>query len=366
MLRGVLRKSVPKWLFEPNANHHNYVSSDILAQIEKECDRYCPVPRIPPHKDPSSIRQSLLKLIHNYHILTCTKTDRFISTYPHFCPNPGVVPRANKAFTNEVLGKKLWPSSSAAVLVYPVQFKPKGILQVTVIGGGSDVGRIVSLFLKQQKIIKVLSLYDEEPENNVLGVATDLAHMDTSTTVEAYQGRVFMRQALTDADVVLICGGHYLMPPCCCTLDRDLFFQNMQFVRTATIACAQFCPQAVIALQTPPVDCNFALCVDVSLFEKPTFIDSALVEQNEPEQCYNMRICATPVTVGKEGIIEYAIPKLNETETLLLEDSKCDLEDMLNLGSCYAMGDEYCLHPCKMSPCCYYPPPCKVCKPCEQ
>ncbi|CAH2108019.1 unnamed protein product [Euphydryas editha] len=392
MYRQILKVIRPSCQVVSKASFQNYVMSDVLAQIERECEKFCPVPRFPPRK-------------------------------------------------------------------------------VTVVGAGSDVGSIASLFLKQQKVIKILALYDDDPKNKVLGVANDLAHIDTSTEVQAYQGRVFLRNALDDADVVLICGGHYVMPPCCDITDRELFFDNMHLVRTVSIACAQFCPQAIIAIQTPPVDCNFSLCMHTlklaraydkrkvlgvnaintmranqlfcsitgsdpskshtpvicgtgrctrvpvfsaakagnfpqtqvecltrlvreaddiickvknndeqghlslgfstarfvvnimkGLFEKPTFIDSALVEQGNPEKCYNMPICATPVTIGKGGIVEYAVPNLNETESRILEDSKCDLEDMLTLGRCYAIGDEYCLNPCKVCPCCVCPP-CKTCKP---
>ncbi|XP_064072107.1 malate dehydrogenase-like isoform X1 [Vanessa tameamea] len=395
MFRQILNKIRPNCQAMPRATYQNYVMSDVLAQMERECEKFCPVPRFPPRK-------------------------------------------------------------------------------VTVVGAGSDVGRIASLFLKQQKVIKILALYDDEPEHKVLGVTTDLAHMDTSTEVEAYQGRVYLRNALYDADVVLICGGHYVLPPCCDISDRELFFENMQLVRTVSIACAQFCPHAIIAIQTPPVDCNFALCIHTlqlartynkrkvlgvnainsmranqlfcsitgsdpskshtpvvcgtgrctrvpvfsaakagnfpqtqvdcltrlvreaddiickvkcnneqghlslgfstarfvinimkGLFEKPTFIDSALVEQAHPEKCYNMSICATPVTISKGGVVEYAVPSLNQTETRILEDSKCDLEDMLNLGRCHAIGEEYCLHPDKICPCCVCPP-CQTCRPCYE
>lgn len=68
--------------------------------------------------------------------------------------------------------------------------------QVTIIGAGSDVGRIAALFLKQQKVVKRLTLYDDEPDKSVMGVATDLAHIDTSTDVQAYQGRVNLGEAL--------------------------------------------------------------------------------------------------------------------------------------------------------------------------
>ncbi|PZC85086.1 hypothetical protein B5X24_HaOG202850 [Helicoverpa armigera] len=382
---------------QPRRGYQNFVLSDTLKKIEMECERFCPVPRFPPQK-------------------------------------------------------------------------------VTVVGAGSDVGRIVCLFLKQQKIIRTLAMYDEFAERGVLGVANDLAHIDTSTEVEAYQGRMFLKDALLEADVVLICGGAYLLPPCCNTWDRHLFFQNMQHVRTATLAIAQFCPHAIVAVQTPPVDCNFALCLHTlkmsrvydrrrvlgvnainamranqlfcaitgadpsssnlpvvcgtgkctrvpvfsagkasnfpqsqtdcltrlvreadeiickvksnneqghlsigfstarfvvnlmkGLFEKPTFIDSALVEQDDPKKCYDMQYCATPVTVSKGGIVEYAVPQLNESEKRLLEDSRCDLEDMLNMGRCYACGDEYLVHPCKFKcpggVCCCKG--CQVCKPCK-
>ncbi|CAH0407092.1 unnamed protein product [Chilo suppressalis] len=376
----------------PSAKYQNFVTSDALVQLERLCDTYCPVPRSPPQK-------------------------------------------------------------------------------VAVVGAGSDVGRIVALFLKQQPVVNVLALWDEAPECGVLGVANDLAHIDTATEVEAYQGRMFLKPALHDSDVVLICGGRYVLPPCCNTQDRDLFFQNMRHVRTATIACAEFCPQAVVAVQTPPVDCNFALCkytlkkakvydkrrvigvnsinamranqlfcsitgsdpastntpvvggtgrctrvpvfsaakagnfpktqvecltrlvreaddiickvksnneqghlsvgfatarcvvnIMKGLFEKPMFLDSALVHQADPEKCYGLKMCATPLTMGKGGIVEYAVPTLNEFETKTLEDSKCDLQDMLNLGRSYALGDDYTLHKCKYCPPEYYAP-CKSCRP---
>ncbi|KAG6445676.1 malate dehydrogenase [Manduca sexta] len=396
MFRGVCNRlvSLGSAVVEQKARYQNFVMSEALAQIERECEKFCPVPRFPPRK-------------------------------------------------------------------------------VAVVGAGSDVGRIACLFLKQQKVIRTLAMYDDIPERCVLGVANDLAHIDTATAVEAYQGRVFLKDALHNSDVVLICGGCYVLPPCCNIVDRELFLQNMPLVRTVTLACAQFCPYAVIAVQTPPVDCNFALCVHTlkmaraydkrrvlgvnainamranqlfcaitgadplasntpvvggtgrctrvpvfsaakagnipqsqvdcltrlvreaddiicrvksnneqghlsigfstarfvinimkGLFEGPTFIDSALVEQGDPQKCYGMDVCATPITVGRGGIVEYAIPNLNDSERRLLEDCKCDLEDMLNLGRCYAVGDEYYLHPCKVCPCCV-PPVCEDCRPCE-
>ncbi|XP_075974854.1 malate dehydrogenase-like [Anticarsia gemmatalis] len=399
MFRQILSSSLktPLLLCQPRVYYQNFVMNDTLAQLERECERYCPVPRFPPQK-------------------------------------------------------------------------------VTVLGAGSDVGRIACLFLKQQRVIRTLSLYEDDPERGVFGVANDIAHIDTSTAVRAYQGRVFLKDALDDADVVVICGGHYLLPPCCNTLDRDLFMENMPFVRTSAIACAQFAPHAIIAIQTPPVDANYALvrhtmkiarnydkrrvmgmnavnamranqlfcaacdqdpsssqlpvicgtgrctrvpvfsgaatkaknfpmgkigcltrlvreadeiicrvksnneqghlslgfstarfatCLMKGLFETSTYIDSALVEQADPEKCYGMKYCATPLKISKGGSLEYLVPEINDFEKKLLKDSRCDLEDSLNLGRCFAHGEEYYLHPCKL-PQCYYVEDCPVVKPCSK
>lgn len=52
------------------------------------------------------------------------------------------------------------------------------------------------MLLKQQSVIRTLAMYDEHPARCVIGVATDIAHIDTSPAVEAYQGRTLLKRAL--------------------------------------------------------------------------------------------------------------------------------------------------------------------------
>lgn len=59
------------------------------------------------------------------------------------------------------------------------------VSQVTILGAGSEVGMVASFMLKQQAIVHYVAMYDECA--CVLGAATDLAHIDTSAGVEAYQ-----------------------------------------------------------------------------------------------------------------------------------------------------------------------------------
>lgn len=60
----------------------------------------------------------------------------------------------------------------------------------------------------------------------------------------------------------------------------------------------------------------------LGIFEKPAYIDSALVEQDSPPLCFNLKYCSTPLTVGKDGISEYLVPTLDEYEASLLEECK--------------------------------------------
>ncbi|XP_045532671.1 malate dehydrogenase-like isoform X2 [Pieris brassicae] len=309
------------------ANWQNFVKSDALALIEKQCEMYCPKPRFPPRK-------------------------------------------------------------------------------VAVVGAGTDVGRVASLFLKQQKVIKTLALYDNQPEHNVCGVANDLAHIDTSSEIEAYQGKMFLKDALhtlkvagvydkrkvlgvnainamranqlfcsiTGADpsknqTPVICGtGRCTRVPVFSAAKAGNFPQTQvdcltRLVREADeIICKVKSNREQGHLSIGFSTARFVINIMRGLFEGPTFIDSALVEQGDPGKCYGMPICATPVTVGKNGVAGYAVPNLNDFEKRLLEDSKCDLEDMLNLGRCYAVGDEYYLHPQKTCPCIEWRP-CQVCEP---
>lgn len=51
MFHRSFKKLTPQnWMVVPKAKFRNYVMSDVLAQIEKDCDRCCPVPRVPPRK----------------------------------------------------------------------------------------------------------------------------------------------------------------------------------------------------------------------------------------------------------------------------------------------------------------------------
>lgn len=68
-------------------------------------------------------------------------------------------------------------------------------LTVALVGAGSPTGRIASMLLKQNKLIRHLKLhcYSED----VCGMAIDVSHIDSSTKVKAYIGRETLKDALS-------------------------------------------------------------------------------------------------------------------------------------------------------------------------
>lgn len=67
MFRQILKVIKPNCQVVPKAKYQNYVMSDVLAQIERECEKFCPVPRFPPRKVCSS---NLHKLVLVFTLFT--------------------------------------------------------------------------------------------------------------------------------------------------------------------------------------------------------------------------------------------------------------------------------------------------------
>lgn len=63
---------------------------------------------------------------------------------------------------------------------------PAKRMTVTIIGGGTPIGRIVALLLKQNPHINELRLFDNDEK--CCATALDLAHIDTNTVIRAYPG----------------------------------------------------------------------------------------------------------------------------------------------------------------------------------
>lgn len=121
--------------------------------------------------------------------------------------------------------------------------------KVAVLGAAGGIGQPLSLLLKgdAHSRIKNLALYDIAN----MGMAKDLAHIPTTTSVAGYSGEAELPAALSKADIVIIPAGVPRKPGM--TRD-DLFNINASIVRNLVAACAEHCPTAHILIISNPVN----------------------------------------------------------------------------------------------------------------
>ena len=107
---------------------------------------------------------------------------------------------------------------------------------VTVIGAAGGIGQPLSLLLKSNSAIDHLSLYDIV---HAEGVAADLSHINTPSTVAGFVGEAKMGEALEGADIVVIPAGMPRKPGM--TRD-DLFNANAGIISGIANAIAKSFP----------------------------------------------------------------------------------------------------------------------------
>jgi len=138
--------------------------------------------------------------------------------------------------------------------------------KVAVLGAAGGIGQPLSLLCKLSDHIDELSCYDIV---GTPGVAADLSHIPTKATVTGSlpspgsfpsKSNDGLREALTGADVVVIPAGVPRKPGM--TRD-DLFNTNASIVRTLVEGCAEFCPEAVLAVISNPVNSTVPIAAEV-------------------------------------------------------------------------------------------------------
>jgi len=130
--------------------------------------------------------------------------------------------------------------------------------KVAVLGAAGGIGQPLSLLLKQSSLVTELSLYDVV---NTPGVAADLAHINTHSTVKGFiPDNDGLKQALEGCKVVVIPAGVPRKPGM--TRD-DLFNINASIVRDLATACATHCPKAHLLIISNPVNSTVPIVAEV-------------------------------------------------------------------------------------------------------
>jgi malate dehydrogenase len=137
---------------------------------------------------------------------------------------------------------------SATTLTRSFSSSSSHLNKVTVLGASGGIGQPLSMLLKLDDKISHLSLYDIA---NTPGVAADLSHVSTPTKVTGHIKDEQLGDALKGSHIVVIPAGVPRKPGM--TRD-DLFNTNATIVRNLARACAQHCPEALIAVIANPVN----------------------------------------------------------------------------------------------------------------
>mmetsp|Transcript_43574 Transcript_43574/g.105660 ORF Transcript_43574/g.105660 Transcript_43574/m.105660 type:complete len:358 (+) Transcript_43574:267-1340(+) len=141
-----------------------------------------------------------------------------------------------------------------------------GKSKVAVLGAAGGIGQPLSLLLKLSPNVGELSCYDIV---GTPGVAADLSHIPTGSSVTGNlpaagtwppTHNTGLEAALTGADVVVIPAGVPRKPGM--TRD-DLFNTNAGIVKGLVEACADFCPEAVLAIISNPVNSTVPIAAEV-------------------------------------------------------------------------------------------------------
>ncbi|EGG05421.1 uncharacterized protein MELLADRAFT_56433 [Melampsora larici-populina 98AG31] len=140
-------------------------------------------------------------------------------------------------------------------------------LKVAVLGAAGGIGQPLSLLLKQNPHITELALFDVA--TMVKGVAVDIAHINTPSTVCGYSADdEGLSKALKGADLVVIPAGVPRKPGM--TRD-DLFNINAGIVRDLANGMVAHCPKAFILVISNPV--NSTVPVVAEVFKKAGVFD---------------------------------------------------------------------------------------------
>jgi len=138
--------------------------------------------------------------------------------------------------------------------------------KVAVLGAGGGIGQPLSLLLKLNPLISELACYDIR---GTPGIAADLSHIPSNSTVTGNMPSsgtwppshdTGLEATLTGAHIVVIPAGVPRKPGM--TRD-DLFNTNAGIVKTLVEGCAEFCPEAVIAIISNPVNSTVPIAAEV-------------------------------------------------------------------------------------------------------
>ncbi|EDW61265.2 malate dehydrogenase, mitochondrial [Drosophila virilis] len=130
-------------------------------------------------------------------------------------------------------------------------------IKVAVVGAAGGIGQPLSLLLKQNPQISELAIQDLV---DTKGIAADLSHISTSTTVKSFTGKEELACALENAAIVVVPAGLPRKPG----MNRsDLLSANGSVAVDVAKAVSKACPAAMMAFITNPLNTVIPIAAEV-------------------------------------------------------------------------------------------------------
>ncbi|XP_064543673.1 malate dehydrogenase, mitochondrial-like [Drosophila montana] len=130
-------------------------------------------------------------------------------------------------------------------------------IKVAIVGAAGGIGQPLSLLLKQNPQITQLAIQDLV---NTKGIAADLSHISTTTSVCSYTGKEELIAALEHAGIVIVAAGLPRKPG----MNRsDLLSANGGVAVEVARAVSKACPAAMVAFITNPVNTVVPIAAEV-------------------------------------------------------------------------------------------------------
>lgn len=206
-------------------------------------------------------------------------------------------------------------------------------MKVTVCGAAGGIGQPLSLLLKANEKIDELALYDIV---NAKGVAADLSHINTSSTVTGYQPKdksdnSAIKTALVNSNLVIIPAGVPRKPG---MTRADLFNINASIIRDLVKNIGLTCPDASILIISNPVNATVPIAAEVlkklGVFNPKKLFGVTTLDSVRAETFLGELIKETPESIkGKISVIgghsgDTIVPLVNTTKYISQKVSKFD------------------------------------------
>ncbi|KAM3968061.1 malate dehydrogenase [Aphomia sociella] len=188
---------------------------------------------------------------------------------------------------------------------------------VTVVGGGTEIGQTVSLMLKAQPLITKLTIHDVPEET--AGVILDLSHIPTETSLKGFTGEETLERALKGSDIVIATGGLTEKPG---LAKRTWLETNTEFIKILATKLSKVHPMPFVAIVTEPINALVPMVSEIMRnngdFDSKKLFGVTTIDSLRAQSLYaienglNPRDCYVPVIGGHSD--KTTIPLLSQAK----------------------------------------------------